>query len=300
MDHKYIEQFDLIDRYLMGKLPEDESERFEEHFVDCPACAGRLKVMGDFLDDLRMEAAELASETASDGAKRPFSFFTGAFSGKVLAVAVICLLLAATAGTVLMANRVWLLSRELDQAKDNSAELQRLYDEQRQTASVSANKLEEVEQGLAGRVAELEAKLQGQEQTGGDQSPPDVWSRPRINLPVIVLESVRSGEGGSTESVNEVQLSRSQTEFVISIPLEGETQYSDYRIKIVDEKESTVLEKAGLKPDSRGSLTLGFGSSMFQPGRHLVRVYGISRQGAPTTIGDYPLRIIKKRSRNLR
>lgn len=43
MDHRQIEEEDIIDRYLIGKLhPELEGE-FEEHFLACPECIGELE-----------------------------------------------------------------------------------------------------------------------------------------------------------------------------------------------------------------------------------------------------------------
>src|ERR1051325_5513303 len=60
MDHRQVEQFDLIDRYLMGRLPAEQSASFEEHFVDCPQCIARLQTTTDFVRDLRLVASEQA------------------------------------------------------------------------------------------------------------------------------------------------------------------------------------------------------------------------------------------------
>jgi len=38
MDHSEIERDDVVERYVAGKLTPDEEARFEEHYLDCPAC----------------------------------------------------------------------------------------------------------------------------------------------------------------------------------------------------------------------------------------------------------------------
>jgi Putative zinc-finger len=56
MDHQYIEEHNLADRYLTRQLSPDERARFEEHFVDCPECLDRLAL------------AEMFRESAADQA----------------------------------------------------------------------------------------------------------------------------------------------------------------------------------------------------------------------------------------
>ena len=45
MDHTHTDEHQLADRYLMGRLDDAERRRFEEHFVDCPACLERLETI---------------------------------------------------------------------------------------------------------------------------------------------------------------------------------------------------------------------------------------------------------------
>jgi hypothetical protein len=35
VNHHQIEESNIVDRYLLGRLPPEEQTRFEEHFVDC-------------------------------------------------------------------------------------------------------------------------------------------------------------------------------------------------------------------------------------------------------------------------
>ncbi len=42
MDHDYIEESNIIDRFLMGKLSEDDSEDFQDHTMSCQRCLDDL------------------------------------------------------------------------------------------------------------------------------------------------------------------------------------------------------------------------------------------------------------------
>lgn len=44
LDHKTIEQQELIERYVMKQLSEEEAEALEEHFFECDECFAKLKL----------------------------------------------------------------------------------------------------------------------------------------------------------------------------------------------------------------------------------------------------------------
>ena len=44
MDHTYVEENQIADRYVMGTLPAEEAERFENHYLSCPECLDRLEL----------------------------------------------------------------------------------------------------------------------------------------------------------------------------------------------------------------------------------------------------------------
>src|SRR5215210_9521555 len=100
MDHEQTVQYDLVDRYLMGKLPAEESAGFEEHFVDCPQCIARLQTTKNFLQDLQFVAAQQASRLDHYQPNGGSRHFLQLISRKPLALAVGCLLIAAVACTV--------------------------------------------------------------------------------------------------------------------------------------------------------------------------------------------------------
>ena len=44
MDHSYIEANQVVDRYLMKQLPQDEAARFEDHYFSCQECLDQLEL----------------------------------------------------------------------------------------------------------------------------------------------------------------------------------------------------------------------------------------------------------------
>ena len=57
MDHTYIDENSLIDRYVRTTLPVVEQAAFEEHFVDCPRCLEQLGIARSLREALRSFAA---------------------------------------------------------------------------------------------------------------------------------------------------------------------------------------------------------------------------------------------------
>lgn len=63
MDHAAIEEHQVVDRYLMGRLPREEAERFERHYLSCPRCLEQLEVGEQMIDGLRHAAARDVERT---------------------------------------------------------------------------------------------------------------------------------------------------------------------------------------------------------------------------------------------
>ena len=95
MDHKYIDELDLVDRYLMGSLPIEESERFEEHFVNCSRCADQMEANRDLIQGLRLVASHESSEVRGGSLSEPTRYSRHVVSRRWLALASAFLLLVA-------------------------------------------------------------------------------------------------------------------------------------------------------------------------------------------------------------
>jgi len=54
-NHEYIENTQLIDRYVLGKLDMHESEWFDNHFPECDQCLEALELSEAFLEAMRRQ-----------------------------------------------------------------------------------------------------------------------------------------------------------------------------------------------------------------------------------------------------
>src|SRR5436305_3796350 len=65
MDHTYIEENQVADRYVQGTLPEDEAERFENHYLSCPQCLDSLDLAESVQRGFRRAATQDAEKIAA-------------------------------------------------------------------------------------------------------------------------------------------------------------------------------------------------------------------------------------------
>lgn len=291
MNHEQIEQLDLIDRYLMGQLPAEVSSGFEEHFVDCPQCIARLQTTKIFLRDLRLAAAEQSAQIGPHPPTNLFRQFLKSLFVKPLSWAAVSLLIAAAIGAVFVFDYTRRLREEVNQAKTHSEQWQRRYEDERQSAMVSDRIRSEAEAQQAEQLRALEAKLKQQE-AQGSKTEPGRRSSPEGNLPIFVLTSLRRGEPIPAEGDNQIKLPNSATIFAFSIPLEGETRYETYRIRILDDQGELKREIRNLPPVRQGALYVWFNKDSFRPGRYSLIVEGNKKDGRDQ-VGIYPFLIVK-------
>jgi len=280
MDHKYINEFDLVERYLMGRLAAEETAQFEEHFVDCLQCVDRLNTTKALIEGLRLVASERVAEPSTH---KPGGFWF--FSRKSLALAAGVLSLVALAGAVLVINQSRRARVEADQAKSASAQWERRYEEERQSSAIAEGEHRESERELTEQVAQLRTELENGSKQESNTSA-------QVNLPILVLSSTRGSEP-SSGSTNEVTLARSSGSFVITLTLEGERTYQDYLMTILDSRNQIIWKGRGIKPNRYSSVSVGFNSSLFRSGDYLLTVEGVAGDGSTSVLGKYSFRVRK-------
>ena len=158
MDHEEIDQFNIIDRYLMGKMPIEESADFEEHLIDCPQCITRLQMTDRFLQGLRSLAVEQAAPIGRYQPRRTFMQFLYTFFRLPVALAVACLLIV-SAVVIWAINYTGRLRAEADQVKSLSEQWQRNFENEQQSAMAGDRKRQETERQQTEQLRALEAKL---------------------------------------------------------------------------------------------------------------------------------------------
>jgi hypothetical protein len=77
MNHNEAVRLQAAEKYLLGELPKEHHEAFEEHFFDCSACAEEIKATAAFMEGARQVAREQVPETVGVKGFVPASRTTG-------------------------------------------------------------------------------------------------------------------------------------------------------------------------------------------------------------------------------
>jgi hypothetical protein len=285
MDHKHIDEFDIVERYLTGKLAAGETTEFEEHFVGCLQCVDRLETTKAFIEGLRLVAIEREPASVSSipiGLPWNLRYTT---SRKAFAVAACVLLLVVVAGAVLVFTQIRRFRFEADQARSASAQWERRFEEERQLSATMASARQESERELTEQVARLRAELENKREQEPAKSA-------QVNVPILELSSTRGSER-SPGSTNKISLPRSSTSFFLSLPLEGEGGYKSYRMSILDNQKQVIWQGGGVKANAYNSLGVIFDTHLFRSGQYLLTVDGVAGDGSISVVGKYSFRVRK-------
>jgi hypothetical protein len=290
MDHRYIEEYNIADRYLLGKLPAEEGALFEEHFVDCPKCLDLLETTQNFRSGLQTVAAKEAAQSSTyiqAGLLARLARLSRGRQAILLASAILFLVALPTAFFVMETRRV---RSELEQARSAAAELERQTGENQETARKLEEELRETEQKLAEQRQQLESQLERERQA-------DEMNRPgRLYLPALVLplNLVRGSDPGQAPPVNEISISSSSQLIVLSPQVEALPEIKSYRATLTSAGNQLIWRKDNLVLDSGETLNLGFNARLIKTGDYLLTLEGLTTQGRYVPAGRYSFRVIQK------
>ncbi len=279
MDHDIIDQFDYVDRYLMGRLTAGEISRFEEHFVDCSQCIERLRTTESFLAGLRSAAVRRASPEEGRAPKGPYPLLIRVLSARRTALASVCVIVVASAAAVYQIRRLRL---DVDQEKQAAAQQEQRFDRERRSADESR---EAKEKELVSQIRQLEVVIQSLGQHEGQAPGPP--AEPLINVSAVNLTSLR---GGESDSISAFKIrGPSINWFFISIRLEDEDDSKDYCVTITDSHDRQKWKHCGFKRTGQDYLSMLATSLFLRPGEYHFIVEGVTNEGGRRVIGAYPL-----------
>jgi hypothetical protein len=282
MDHNYIDEFDIVERYLARRLAEGETAEFEEHFVDCLECVGRLETTKAFVDGLRRVASDRAA-AAPDPSHEILVTERSTVSRKAFAATAGVLSVIIIAAAVLTVTQERRYRSEVNQARNASTESR--YEEERQLSAANSKDHQESERELAKQVAQLKLDLENERKTG-------LHNEVQVNLPIFTLSSTRGGDT-PPGSANDLTIPRSASTFVITLSLEEERRYRDYIMTIVDSQKEVIRKVRGIKANRDHAISVGFNSTRFHNGDYSLTLDGVARDGSISVVGKYSFRIRK-------
>jgi hypothetical protein len=274
MDHREIEEHNIPDRYLQGKLAADERTRFEEHFMECAECLERLEMTEDFRTQLRIVASEEAVRSpvyARPGLRAWLVALTGPRQAALLAAAVV-LLVALPAALLLM--QAGQSRREAEQARLSSADWQRRYEESQQTAANLRTREQELQKQLEERQTQSGAGLPGA-------------------APIYDLNIVRSGGLGQPARATQISVPRAAAWIVLKLEIEPDAELQSYRATISTSGQQLICRASDLIP-VKDALAISCDSNLFKPGSYRLALDGLTKQGRYVSAATYSFQVIQQ------
>jgi Putative zinc-finger len=281
MDHQQIAKYDVVARYVLGRLAPEEEENFEEHLIECPECRREVEREEDFRASLQTVAAEEAVRA-------------------IVRVGVIAWLarrstlrgLLAAALLLLAVLPLWLF-HERSRLQEEIGELRVALASPRPAppAPVPASSTPAPNTGAAERAA-LQADLAAQQEANARLSDRlDRLTRPQINVPIFSLGLLRGEEG----TANRVELGREPRWIVLAVelpPLPADSAKS-YRATLAAAGGKTVWDGEGLIPNADGTVTISLYSDRLAPGSYRLRLTAVDAQGKAAPAGEIPLQVVR-------
>jgi hypothetical protein len=292
MEHSYIEEHNIADCYLLGKLSAEEQTRFEEHCENCMQCSDRLEAIDGLRTGLRIVAGE---EVWRPRARVK----AGALArvGQLSRVSQVALLIGAI---LLIASPTGLLilewshsRRDLAQITLSVAEWRRKYEEREQAARDLMKEMQARDQQLSAQrdliAAQSEGKLEHRSRP--DNGMKKVDGRQAV-VPAFTLRAMRSDGADLPLPANRITLPSPPKQIVLLLELGPDTDFQSYRVAISAADGRSILRESQLTPSTKDTLALGLNSSLFKPGDYLLTLEGLTKQDRYVLIARHNFRVI--------
>jgi hypothetical protein len=272
MEHSYIEEHNIDNRYLFGDLSVEERMRFEEHFIDCRHCLDRLKALEGLRAGLRTVAIEEAS--------RSRAYIQAGLLARVLRLRRTALL----AGVVLLValpvvflDWEWSSARrDLARSEQASSEWQRKYEEREQAARDLANEIKE-SSAQRDQLAALLSQERVERVRLADRL--NDAARTEAAVPIFALSVTRGDAEDSSQPVEQITIPRSSKLIILALELEPDADIQSYRATLSTVGGRSVWSKSNLTPSSKDALALSLNSSLFKPDTYRLTLEGLTADG---------------------
>jgi hypothetical protein len=279
MDHSYIDDHQVAELYLLGKLSPEEAARFEEHSMSCQECLDRLETAEKLRLGLRTVAAR---EVATEAVK--LSLLARLMRSRLTPLALTVLFLVAVLPAGVLWRRTGRLEGELAQTREQLREERNRpvpapgHDPHSEAAAALRGQLEEQRRRAEASDEERKRLAAELEKAGA----------PRGNVPVVPLSPERSAPGA--EPSTRISLSASPQLLVLLLELDA-ADFPSYQVTLTGGR--TVWHLAHLLPDAQGTLTLALPAAQLQPGDFTLRVEGLPAHGKPAAVARFSFRIVR-------
>jgi hypothetical protein len=285
MDHAYVEEHDLVEAYLAGRLSERDRDTFEAHYFDCATCLERLETANDFREGMRQVAAEDIAQAAAARTRLGLLAAIAALSLRHRLALAGALLLLVALPSLWLAQRNRGLREQLAAASAGAEHAS----SQRTALEAQVQNLEQARIADRRRLTEELARERERRTPEAAPRPP----QPQVNVPLFLLAAVRSGEPEGREPVNQIPLSSTDGSVILTAEL-ATVDFPAYRASLSTAGGREIWQAEGLHPDSRDTLVVLLPASMLQPGVYRLTIEGTQKGGKGFTVASYPFRVVRK------
>jgi hypothetical protein len=296
MEHSYIEEHNVADRYLSGKLSPEEQMRFEEHFVDCTQCLDRLEPTDDLRAGLKTIAAEEALH-ARAGLQIGVAGVAGLLAriarlNRARRAALLTGLILAIALPMMLLILEWSSARrELAQAKQTSSELQRKYEEGEQATRDLVNEIQSRERQSSAQRDMLAAQLE-RERADRSRMAENRAVGLQSDIPVFALSLARSSGNNLSQPVDRINFSPSSKLIILLLELDPDPNFQSYRATLSTTDGRSIWSGVRLKPSSQDALAISLNTSLLKPNNYLLTLEGLTAQGRYASVAKYTFRAL--------
>ena len=266
MNHIEIEERQIAELYVMGKLPPEEAAGFEEHYLHCQECLDRLELAESMERGFKRAAGQDAARAAATRQLAVLAWLSRLGRSRQMAALAMAVLVVAVLPGLLGLREVRERERELDAARSALEERERSARAAAETATESDTELERLRAELEARQRELEREQQARASVAEQL---DAARQPQANVPLVSLDTERGGGEPSTR----LSLPKTPGWIFFALAIDLPTRPS-YGAVLKDEKGRVVWRDEGLQPNERDELTFSLPSTLLAPGDYTVEVAG--------------------------
>lgn len=283
MDHRRIDEHNVAELYVTGRLAPEDEEAFESHLLECSECRESV----GWADDLRTSIRAVAAEDAARaGLQLGFLAWVSRRTRSARAGILMAALLAVAALPAWLQADRSRLARELEEARSEAQVTERpaaapaapapAPSAPERAANPKLEKLAEENRQLAEQLRESREQLARAEE-------------PQINTPIFSLGTTR---GDSDAQPIELGPSPERLPILLELP---SVDHDTYRVTLLDARNRTVWKADGLKALASDTLNIVFPSELLKPGTsYRFRVEGIEPGGRTVDLGEFPFQAVRK------
>lgn len=277
MDHTYIEENQVVERYARGTLPPEDAARFEEHYLSCPQCLDRLDLAESMQRGFKRAAGQDAARLAATRQLALVAWLSRLGRSRQAAALFTVVLVVAV-----VALPGGLALRKLDDLDQELAQTRRALEQEKERAAAGSRTAAEVEklrselEASRGDLArEREAKEQATEQLAQARVP-------QANVPILFLDAVRSGGSSQEAPTHRLRQPPAAGWAVFALQLEPPFAAS-YRAILRDARGKELWRGTGLRPNEMEALSLSLPGNLLAPGDYTLTAEGTGASEAPAS-----------------